>query len=94
MDKRRALRVICALASGERGEGQWGAPTGDHRVARVMRVRNARGKCAWENGGANFACVMAVGRDVPIAPHRPVAVRNGAHHARANIAMAWHPGTR
>ena len=25
---------------------------------------------------ANFAGVMAVGRDVPIAPHRPVAVRN------------------
>ncbi len=38
------------------------------------------GQCACEfrghNGGANIACVMAVGRDVPIAPHRPVAVGN------------------
>ena len=27
-------------------------------------------------GRAHPSCGMAVGRDVPIAPHRPVAVRN------------------
>ena len=64
MDKRRAQRVICAWASGERGEGQWGGTATE----------------ACGHGGENIARghggIMAVGRDVPIAPHRPVVVRN------------------
>ena len=49
-----------------------GDPAADHRAARVMCPDNSR---------ANIACVMAVGRDVPIAP--PCAPRVG------NVPWAW-----
>ena len=53
-----------------------GSPHGrcaaDHRTASPR----GRAQCAMVMRVPNGACVMAVGRDVPIAPHRPVAVGN------------------
>ena len=70
-----------------REPGGGGAPTGGGgRPSR--RPGNAPCPVAVRNGGANIAGVMAVGRDVPIAPHRPVAVGN------ARVIIAAQRGTR
>ena len=66
-NKKSPIENRAAAAPPEVGSphGRWGAPTGNARAAwranfaGVMRVRNAR---------APWPCVMAVGRDVPIAP--------------------------
>ena len=47
--------------------------SGMYRSTKIFGVGSAP---RVRNGGANIAGVMAVGRDVPIAPHRPVAVGN------------------
>ena len=91
--KMRDAKPRTAPRCGGASRGGWGAPTGgcgqaSRRIAPwscVMRVRTAR---------ASFACVMAVGRDVPIAPHRPVAVRilHDAKPRTAPMARRREPG--